>query len=270
MRIVESDCAFFLEDGCISGITIKNFVFEESQEDIITPHQEYIKGGNDNPHRETEIYLPQTVLLRSNIQRGSVPPQEQSNVRPQEQPTVQPMMDQFIVEPREGQKNTLRRSSRERRPAISSDYYVYLAGDPLMFSQEISCIDSSHWLNAMKDELVSMDPNQVWDIVDLPSGKRPIGCKWIYKTKLNSDGSIERYKARLVAKGFTQREGIDYYETYAPVSSKDSLRIVMALVAHFDLELRQMDVKTAFLNGELNEEVYMQQPQGFEIKGPKI
>ena len=89
----------------------------------------------------------------------------------------------------------------------------------------------------------------------------------IYKTKLNPDGSIEQSKAKLVAKGLTQREGIDYYETYAPVSSKDSLRIVMALVAHFDLELHQMDVKTAFLNGELNEEVYMQQPQGFEIKG---
>ena len=184
-------------------------------------------------------------------------------------------MDQFILEPHEGQKNTLRRSSRERCPSISSDYYVYLAGedlsqrsnDPLTFSQAISCVDSSHWLNAMKDELVSMDHNQVWDIVDLPSGKRPIGCKWIYKTKLNPDGSIERYKSRLVAKGFTQREGIDYYETYAHVSSKDSLRIVMALVAHFDLELHQMDVKTAFLNGELNEEVYMQKPQGFEIKG---
>ena len=119
----------------------------------------------------------------------------------------------------------------------------------------------------MKDELVSMDRNQVWDIVELPSGKRPIGCKWIYKTKLNPDGSIEQYKSRLVEKGFTQREGIDYYETYAPISSKDSLRIVMALVAHFDLELHQMDVKTAFLNGELNEEMYMQQPQGFEIKG---
>ena len=152
MRIVESDRAFFLEDGCTRGSTIRNFVFEESQEDIITPHQEHIEGGNDNPHRETETYLPSAVPLRSNIQRESVPPQEQSNVRPQEQPTVQPVMDQFIVEPHEGQQNTLRRSSRERRPAISSDYYVYLAGealgqrssDPLTFSQAISCVDSSH------------------------------------------------------------------------------------------------------------------------------
>jgi hypothetical protein len=105
--------------------------------------------------------------------------------------------------------------------------------------------------------------NHVWDLVDLPNGVKPVGCKWVFKTKVNSMGKIERYKARLVAKGFTQREGIDYNETFSPVSSKDSFRIVMALVAHFDLELHQMDVKTAFLNGDLNEEVYMKQPEGF-------
>ena len=87
--------------------------------------------------------------------------------------------------------------------------------------------------------------------------------KWVYKTKKDSNGNVERYKARLVAKGFTQREGIDYHNTFSPVSKKDSFRIIMALVAHFDLELHQMDVKTAFLNGDLDEEVYMKQPEGF-------
>ena len=109
----------------------------------------------------------------------------------------------------------------------------------------------------------SMTSNQVWDFVELPVGVKAIGCRWVFKTKKDSEGNIERHKARLVAKGFTQREGIDYRETFSPVSKKDSLRVILALVAHFDLELHQMDVKTAFLNGDLEEEVYMKQPEGF-------
>ena len=97
----------------------------------------------------------------------------------------------------------------------------------------------------------------------MPKGAKVIGCKWVYKTKKDSLGNIERYKARLVAKGFTQKEGIDYNESFSPVSKKDSFRIIMALVAHFNLELHQIDMKTDFLNGDLEEEVYMKQPEGF-------
>ena len=109
----------------------------------------------------------------------------------------------------------------------------------------------------------SITSNRVWDLIELPDGPRAIGCKWVYKTKTVSLGNIERYKARLVIKGFTQREGIDCIETFSPISKKDSLCVIIALVAHFDLELYQMDVKTAFLSGELQEEVYMKQPEGF-------
>ena len=93
----------------------------------------------------------------------------------------------------------------------------------------------------------SMKDNDVWDLVELPEGIKPIGCKWIFKTKRDSKGNIVRYEARLVAKGFTQKEGIDYKETFSPVSSKNSFRIIMALMAHYDLKLREMDVKTTFL-----------------------
>ena len=119
----------------------------------------------------------------------------------------------------------------------------------------------------MKEELKSMTDNNVWVMTELPEGSKRVGCKWIFKTKRDSMGNVERYKARLVAKGYTQKDGIDYKETFSPVSKKDSLRIIMALVAHYDLELHQMDVKTAFLNGDLEEEVYMDQPQGFETTG---
>ena len=119
----------------------------------------------------------------------------------------------------------------------------------------------------MHDEMASMYHNGVCDLVELPDGCRPISCKWVFKTKRDARGQVERYKARLVAKGFSQREGINYIETYSPVSTKDSFRIIIALVAHFNLELHQMDVKTTFLNGSLSQDVYMVQSDGFVEPG---
>ena len=115
----------------------------------------------------------------------------------------------------------------------------------------------------MKDEMKSMQGNDIWNLVELPKGVKPIGCKWIFKTKRDSKGNVERYKAHLVAKGFTQKEGIDYKETFSPVSSKDSFRTIMTLVVHYDLELHQMDVKTVFLNGDIEKTIYMVQLENF-------
>lgn len=115
----------------------------------------------------------------------------------------------------------------------------------------------------MKHKYKSMQDNKVWELVPLPEGVKPIGCKWIFKTKRDSNDNEERYKARLVAKGYTQKEGIDFKENFSLVSSKDSFRIIMALVAHYNLELHQMDVETIFLNGNVNETIYMVQPENF-------
>ena len=98
---------------------------------------------------------------------------------------------------------------------------------------------------------------------------KPIGCKWIFKTKRDSKGNVERYKAHLVAKGYTQKEGIDFKKTFSPVSSKDSFRTIMTLVVHYYLELHQMDVKMTFLNGNINETIYMVQPENFVLGDPK-
>jgi hypothetical protein len=113
----------------------------------------------------------------------------------------------------------------------------------------------------------SMDKNNGWELVDLPPRRKTIGNKWVLKVKRKADGSIDRYKARLVAKGYTQREGIDYEDTFSLVVRFASIRLILSIVAKQDLELFQMDVKTAFLNGELDEEIYMAQPACFEVKG---
>jgi hypothetical protein len=107
--------------------------------------------------------------------------------------------------------------------------------------------------------------NNTWVLVDLSLSSKPIGCKWVFRRKFNSDGSIQTFKARLVAKGFKQKEGIDYFDTYALVARITSIRILMALASIYDLYVHQMDVKTAFLNGDLDEEVYMEQPEGFVL-----
>ena len=109
----------------------------------------------------------------------------------------------------------------------------------------------------MKNELDVFSKNHNWDLVTLPPGKSVVGCKWIYKIKTRSDGSIEYYKARLVAKGFTQEYGIDYEETFAPVTRISSVRALLAVATASKLDLFQMDVKNAFLSGDLSEEVYM-------------
>ena len=119
----------------------------------------------------------------------------------------------------------------------------------------------------MKDEMTSMSQNKVWSLVDLSEGCRHIGCKWVSKTKRDAKGQVERYKARLVAKGYSQQEGINFKETFSPMSTKDSLHIIMAMMAHFHLELHQMDVRTTFLNGDLVENVYMSQHNSFEEVG---
>ena len=108
-----------------------------------------------------------------------------------------------------------------------------------------------------------MHQNQVWYLVDPPEGIVPIGSQWIFKKKIGDDGKIDTFKARLVAKGYRQRQGVDYDESFSPVAMIKSITILLAIAAHYDYEVWQMDVKTAFLNGNLEEEVYMIQPEGY-------
>ena len=139
--------------------------------------------------------------------------------------------------------------------------------DPRTYKEAVSDTDSGRWLEAMRSEMDSMYSNKVWTLVDPPEGIVPVGCKWIYKRKLGVDGEVVTYKARLVAKGYTQRPGIDFEDTFSPVAMSKSIRILLAIAAYYDYEICQMDVKTAFLNGDIDKEIYMEQPEGFISKG---
>jgi hypothetical protein len=139
--------------------------------------------------------------------------------------------------------------------------------EPRSYDEAMSSTTCNEWMTAMKNEMESMRTNQVWELVDLPSGRKSIGNKWVLKVKRKADGYIDKYKAQLVAKGYTQREGVDYEETFSPVVRFASIRLILAMVASLDLKLHQMDVKTTFLNGELDEEIFMDQLIGFVVKG---
>ncbi|KAE8706377.1 hypothetical protein F3Y22_tig00110393pilonHSYRG00025 [Hibiscus syriacus] len=123
---------------------------------------------------------------------------------------------------------------------------------------------SSEWMTAMKEEIDALQQNQTWDLVPKIKDVKPISCKWIYKIKRHPDGSIERYKVRLVARGFSQRYEPDYHETFSPVAKLTTVRVLLALAANKDWNLCQMDVKNVFLHGELDREIYMTQPMGFQ------
>ncbi|KAK1609788.1 hypothetical protein QYE76_033461 [Lolium multiflorum] len=135
--------------------------------------------------------------------------------------------------------------------------------DPATYEEAMMSPDSNKWQEAMKSEMGSMYDNKVWTLVDLPDSRKAVENKWIFKRKTDADGNITVYKARLVAKGFRQIQGVDYDETFSPVAKLKSVRILLAIAAFFDYEIWQMDVKTAFLNGDIEEELYMVQPKGF-------
>ncbi|KAH9663295.1 hypothetical protein KPL70_019630 [Citrus sinensis] len=180
-------------------------------------------------------------------------------------------------EPVESEAPEVRRSTRERRPPTwHSEYvteinvaYCLLTedGEPSTFHEALNSSDVALWMTAMQEEIEALHKNKTWEFVPLPRGRKAIGNKWVYKIKRDGNDQVERYRARLVVKGYAQKEGIDFNEIFSPVVRLTTVRIVLAMCATFDLHLEQLDVKTAFLHGELKEEIYMLQPEGFAEKG---
>ena len=125
-------------------------------------------------------------------------------------------------------------------------------------------LDEPSWKLAVFEEMNALKKNGTWEVVDLQREKEVVGRKWVFTIKSKADKSVERYKARLVANGFTQTYGIDYQETFAPVAKINSIRVLLSLAVNSNWPLHQLDVKNVFLNGDLEEEVFMSPPPGFE------
>ncbi|KAL4363942.1 hypothetical protein GQ457_04G023080 [Hibiscus cannabinus] len=165
----------------------------------------------------------------------------------------------------------LRRSTRERHELERYEFLITTHGDVILVDQDepktcqevVSSPDSEKWLETMRSEMDSMSENQVWTLVEPPERVKPIGCKWVFKKKTDMDGNVQTYKGQLVAKGFRQIHGVDYDETFSHVAMFKSIQILPTIAAYHDYEIWQTDVKTAFLIGKLQEDVYVTQPEGF-------
>ncbi|KAL2249827.1 UNVERIFIED_CONTAM: Retrovirus-related Pol polyprotein from transposon TNT 1-94 [Sesamum indicum] len=162
-----------------------------------------------------------------------------------------------------------RRSKRARVVKdFGSEFVTYnIEDDQITFKDAMASSEAKHWKEAVKSEMDFIVSNGTWVLVDLPPRCTTIGCKWIFKRKLKPDGTIDKFKARLVAKGFKQKEGIDYFDTYSSVARLTTIQVLIALASVYNLPIHQIDVKTAFLYGELEEKIYMDQPKGFVAHG---
>jgi hypothetical protein len=168
--------------------------------------------------------------------------------------------------------NGVRRSTRVKYPVqiltydgFVAHHYAYMVRiilevEPTCFEQAVG---NPRWDNAMDEEMAALDANVTWELVALLENKKTIGCKWVYKVKHNANGSVSKYKSRLVAKGYAQTYGIDYEETYSPDAKMTTIKTIIIMAATKRWSLHQMDVKNVFLHGDLQGEVYMEQPPGY-------
>ncbi|KAG5666630.1 hypothetical protein PVAND_014646 [Polypedilum vanderplanki] len=274
----------------IKDQVIKDYQIEESSDNI---QNEDTK--EDIQHEETIIKKPE--LSKENLQFDPedlfelTPPEEQiqnqginENQEEPNQNEEEDIDEEFhdaveeqeqlpIQEPEVIQiENEVRRSGRVtagKLPSHLKDYELYQVlstnSEPRTYKQAIQSEDKDKWIAAMDQEIKSLCDNDAWCLVDLPVGRKAVGSKWVFKRKENQDGHIIEYKARLVAQGYSQKYGEDYDEVFAPVTRSSTFRLLLAVSGRRKYYVKQFDIKTAFLNGELKEEIYLKQPPGYEI-----
>jgi transposase InsO family protein len=246
--------------------------------------QEVVEVFNDEPERDA-VAPDETIAVddgsKGRLHVGEHVGEHVVASEPRREASLEDEREQsVIVVPRHSQADmrveepaTLRRSTRMRvQTKLFPGMRAFAArigkdGEPVTFTEALA-EEPVKWRHAIADELKSHMDNGTWRQATLPPGKRALSTKWVFKFKTNADGS-RRYKARLVVRGFEQREGIDFEETFAPVAKFTTVRILLALAAHFDWDIEQMDVKTAFLYPEIEEEVYIAMPEGYKMFYPE-
>ena len=248
----------------------RDVIFYEDQTISYCEKTEKVKAISDGVIDPTVIHFPlqRTIDGGAEMTGDEAPETVVDDGMPESDQAVEQgeqSPQQVISEPQ------IRRTNRESRPSskYSSSEYVLITdeGQPENFQEVHTHADKVSWMKAMQEEMHSLLKNDTYELVELPKGRKALRNKWVFKLKKDSDGKLLKYKARLVVKGFGQKKGIDFDEIFSPVVKMSSIRVVLSLTASLDLELEQLDVKTAFLHGDLNEEIYMSQPERFEVKG---
>lgn len=234
--------AYRLYDPVTGSILIKrDVIFDENASWDFSENNEQVQKV---PMSMQQVALPDEVV------NGS----ETNNVSP---------VKDNVFSPRQTSDETPRKF-RPLMDVYEACQFALAVSDPLTYEE---ASEKEEWRKAMTEELLSIEKNKTWELVDLPEGKKAIGLRWVFKKKLNADGSLQKHKARLVAKGYAQQQGIDFEETFSPVARFETVRTVLALAAQLQWPVYQLDVKSAFLNGDLKEEVFVTQPEGFIRQG---
>ena len=217
-------------------------------------------------HRPTKKFLESRDVV---FDEGGPTPRHERIIL---EPDITPAPDTHPPPAASCPKRTIRPPISDNDPRYDVSSYGHRANvaladtsEPKSYDEAMASLDAAEWLATCEEEMWTWKELDVYDIVPRPKGRKIIGSKWVFRVKRGPDGSIQKHKARIVAQGFTQVEGIDFDQTFAPVAKFSSLRTVFALAAEHDLELHQMDVKAAYLNADLKEDLYMQPPPGFEV-----
>ena len=285
--IVSRDVKFYEKE-------IMNYQPPSHEDDVLSwdegREQETLPQEHDEEERVALIPIPmlprRAIDNRNEVGSGNLDPSLE--IEPElDQPEENAEVEQNVQENAEQEDNESnvetevvpRRSTRERKMAEKfsysklgvpeTNYSSYLANleeDNLSYTQAINSEQKELWREAIEKEFNSLAENQTWELTRLPPGRKAIGSKWVFRVKPLPEGGL-KYKARLVAKGYSQVEGVDYTETFAPVIKYKSLRILLALANEYNMQIHQMDVTTAFLYGDLKEDIYMHQPEGCVVPG---